>query len=602
VTTFPRAQALGALPRDRVRAWAVSEPAALALLGGWFCLLAALTWGTWGDLAVDTGYDLVAAARVAGGEAPYRDFVYYYGPLSPYLLGGAFAVFGAGIGTAVAFGLALAAAIVGLSYALGRALAGRTGALLTGALATTALFSTGNMSSVLPYTASAPLAVALSLGLLLVLVRPAAGRGALLTAGALAGLICLTRPEFVAAAAVAIAIRQLARAADPATGPRGALGELGTIALPALAVPAVVYGAIATEVPPGALVTDNLLPLQQLSAAGEQIVRSAMPLTPSSFADLLVHAAVYAVGLAGLLALAAAIRRGGTAGRLAIAAAALGALGFLAVLAINPEALRTRLEWAYAWIPAGAAAATALLGWAALRRRRPASPALPLVVFLSVLAATTYAQFLPFATHFPNKAAYAMPFAAAFLAWLHLRVPAERGIGAAAALGAGWLALLAIAGGALAAYDARDEAGVVRGPGGSLADAPARTANYQQAVDWLVAETRPGEPVLIAPQVSWMHVVADRPNVLDHLQLLPGAAAAADERAAIAALTAADVDVAVIDTHRFTEYGHGAFGETFDRRVAAWLRGDFERVRVIGSPGDPEAHPLELWRRRSDAR
>ena len=47
--------------------------AAAGARAGLFCLaLVALTWGTWGDLAKDTGYDLVAAQRIAAGEAALR--------------------------------------------------------------------------------------------------------------------------------------------------------------------------------------------------------------------------------------------------------------------------------------------------------------------------------------------------------------------------------------------------------------------------------------------------------------------------------------------------------------------------------------------------
>ena len=60
---------------------AVAGPATL------FAVLAAATWGTWGDLDSDTGYDVVAGNLVAQGQLPYVDFVYYYGPLAPPLAG-----------------------------------------------------------------------------------------------------------------------------------------------------------------------------------------------------------------------------------------------------------------------------------------------------------------------------------------------------------------------------------------------------------------------------------------------------------------------------------------------------------------------------------
>ena len=86
-----------------------SRTRAVALLGGLCTLLVLLTWGTWGDVARDTGYDLVAGARVAHGELPYADFTYYYGPLAPALLGLASWLGGAGLAPMLALGLEMRA-------------------------------------------------------------------------------------------------------------------------------------------------------------------------------------------------------------------------------------------------------------------------------------------------------------------------------------------------------------------------------------------------------------------------------------------------------------------------------------------------------------
>ena len=98
--------------------------AALALALG-FAIAVLLTWNAWGDLAHDTGYDLLAAQRVADGQLPYADFPYVYGPLGLGVLAAAFAAFGASIGTAVAVGLMIAAAAIALTYALARQVTGR---------------------------------------------------------------------------------------------------------------------------------------------------------------------------------------------------------------------------------------------------------------------------------------------------------------------------------------------------------------------------------------------------------------------------------------------------------------------------------------------
>ena len=47
-----------------------------------------------GGAEFDEGVVLTAAARVAAGELPYRDFLWPYGPAQPYVLGGWFELFG----------------------------------------------------------------------------------------------------------------------------------------------------------------------------------------------------------------------------------------------------------------------------------------------------------------------------------------------------------------------------------------------------------------------------------------------------------------------------------------------------------------------------
>jgi hypothetical protein len=584
----------------RARAAAVSRGALasdrLATVGliAWCALLAALTWGTWGDLSVDTGYDVLAGVRVAHGELPYIDFTYYYGPLAPLVLGGAGAILGDGVGTSIAVGLALSVLIVLLTHRVARLVVGPGGALLAAALTGTAAFATGNMSFVVPYTASATLAIAASLTALLAVAAHARGgrRAQLYAAGVALGLVTLTRPEFVAALAAGLAVWLV-------LGPgswRDAVRDALALAVPAIAVAAVVYGAFLTQVSLSTLITDNLVPVNQLREAGSEVVRSAMPLTAASAVTLAGRLALYALGVAAVLATAALIRRGGLARRAAIGAALLALAGFLAALVVNPEAVRHQLQQAWGWIPAGAGIAAAAVLWAGLRRGLERTVEWRLIAaltaLLTVLAATTYDQFFPFATHFANKAAFAMPFAAIFLAWLHLTWLPRRGGAPAAAIGAAWLAALVLAGGVLVIHDAAAESATVHGSGGTLAVAPDQARAFQGAIDRIEATTRPGEPVLIGPQMTWMYVVAGRPDPLPQLVTLPGALTIADQRAAEARMR--DVNVAVIDTRSFDEFGHGAFGQTFDRELARWLSTNFRRESTWPVSSD---RAIELWRR-----
>src|SRR3954453_6610031 len=72
-----------AVPRSRV---ALLLFAAGVLISG-FTILRGLE-------PFDEGLTLQAARRVAGGQVPYSDFLWAYGPAHPYLLGGLFKLFG----------------------------------------------------------------------------------------------------------------------------------------------------------------------------------------------------------------------------------------------------------------------------------------------------------------------------------------------------------------------------------------------------------------------------------------------------------------------------------------------------------------------------
>ena len=583
--------------RARSRAVAATDARVVAGLALWTIAIAALTWGTWGDPTMDTGYDLLAGARTAGGELPYVDYVYFYGPAAPLLLGGIYAVTGSAIWPAAALGLVLAVLAIALTYRLARLFAGPLPAGLAAAIVAPATLSSANNSYVLPHTFSAPLGIVVALGALILLAgwaRDGGGRGRLIAAGSLCGVVALTRPELAASLYLAVA-GWLAFLLWRARGERGrALRDAVAVLAPAAAIPLVVYGAFAAAAGVGDLLWDNLYPRDYLDAAGSVVLKLHAPLTASSFAELAAHAVAYGVGIGALLAAGAALQAGGRARTLALVAAGGGALAVLLVLAARPDTVRFYLEWGWAWVPVGAWVAAGALAW---RARTPESRAVLLpVLALAVAATSIYADFVPTpnALH-PNTVAYVLPLAAVFLAWLHGRVLARDG--GTAALGAGWLAILAVATGALVVHDARQETGTVRGVHGTLTARPADAAALQQALTVVQRTTRPGEAVLMAPQLTSLYVLADRADPLPQLSLLPGMLPTpADERRAIARMD--DVRVVVVDRAPQTTYEHGAFGSTFAAGLADWLRRDFRRTATVRGSG-PNPRTLDVWTRSS---
>lgn len=572
--------------RLRVRA-AAGISADTCAVGVLFLLtgvLALFTWGAWGDMSIDTGYDVLAGIRVAGGELPYADFVYYYGPLAPLVLGFA-ELFGGGLGPALVVGFATTAAIVVATYALARLLAGPLAAFLAAAFTAAVAFEPTNYSYVLPHTYSATFGLLLTLLFLLAIARERVG-----LAGLCAGLVALTRPEFALAVAVAAGVWLVVR------GRAGLLrrGEILRLAVPALALPAAVYGVLAVLVGPHQLLLENLYPIDELRAGGNEILRSYAPFTLSSFADLGLKLLAYAAGTAALLALAGGVAKAGRfwGGVFAAAATAIAA----AAATADPEALRSGLYLATEWIPAGAVIAFAVLAIRAWRRREISPTAhleLLAVAALTVLVGRMYVGFVFHAAPFEQPSAYMAPFAGLFLARLHLgrlaRTPA------AATAGAIWLAFIVAAGAGLSVKDARAEGGVVKGPGGTLHATTAEAATYNGVLEWITAGSAPGDPVLIAPQLTTLYVLSGREDPLDRLSLLPGVfAVPGEERSLIAQLESSGVRMAVIDRSRFTWYGHTRLGDSFGRRLEAWLEENFVRVKTFRS-GDPTPRTVEIW-------
>jgi hypothetical protein len=267
---------------------------------------------------------------------------------------------------------------------------------------------------------------------------------------------------------------------------------------------------------------------------------------------------------------------------------------FLGIAVSRPETLRYYLRYAYGWIPAGIALGVVILLWRFRRRpdQRGAAIAFELTcaVLIAVLAAKTYADFLVYA-HIPQLAVYALPLVAVFLARVHL---VELGrVRHAALLGAGWLALLAVAGLLLTIKDARAQTGVVAGPGGVLHATPAEAHVYGGALAWVERTTPIGRPILAAPQLTWLYTVSGRSDPLPELSLLPGALATPnDERAAIAQLQRARVRTIVISRRVYADEDQTAFGGSFDRVLAAWIHAHFRLAATLEARGVPA---VQVW-------
>ncbi|CAA9474016.1 MAG: hypothetical protein AVDCRST_MAG85-164, partial [uncultured Solirubrobacteraceae bacterium] len=203
-----------------------------------FVLAAALSASTiwWGIGPHDEGLMLQAANRIASGELPYRDFWWNYGPGQPLVLAVSDLLWERSLVPWRALRVLLDATVALLAFRLAER-------EVAGAVAADAGPS-GRVAEVLPLlawlavagamafpTGPHPNPAALALGLGAILLAPRHAK----TAGALAGLAAVFRPEIGAAAALGAAYVAWRRApADAAPPPSPASGLL--VAGSALAV------------------------------------------------------------------------------------------------------------------------------------------------------------------------------------------------------------------------------------------------------------------------------------------------------------------------------------------------------------------------------
>jgi hypothetical protein len=158
----------------------------------------------------DEGLMLQAAARIADGQLPWRDFWWNYGPGQPLLLAGLSELFGSSLLTWRVVRVLMAAGAAVLAYALARREASEP-------LALAAWLATAGAMAWPAIPSPVPAVIVLGLGSVLLARRSPAG------AGALAGVAVFFRPE-MGLAAVAGAVlaaprsgRRLAAAAGAAT-------------------------------------------------------------------------------------------------------------------------------------------------------------------------------------------------------------------------------------------------------------------------------------------------------------------------------------------------------------------------------------------------
>lgn len=561
---------------------AATDAQAVAVIGIFFVVLAALSRQAWGSPSVDAGHELAVASMIAEGHQPYADIRYFYGPLGVYALGGTFAVFGASFTTAFAFGLVQAAAICAAFYLLARRLLDVVTACIATLIVAAIGFSGTAFNFVLPHTNSATFGLLTTLLMLLALSHKR-----LVLASLAAGLVCLTRPEFAAIAVLTLGAYLLGTWRQEGRG--ATLRALPRLALPVLLVAGVVYAVLAAEAGASQLFTENLWPVKMLSSAGFASQEAWAPKSFEGLVATLARAGTYLLLFGSVVAAAVLVAREHTTGERIKALwpipLAIVSIGFVdlawRVLGIwEParEAVQEELSHliiGMSWLPALGFIACVLLAIRFLKGKSAPITGnwafdLALVACAAALGARAYDAFTAEGSYAP----YYAPPLVLLLAVLHDRV-AKRWPQARAAAA---LALLAVAVG-LAAYAEGalypNESTVVHTERGSFKTTAAAAPVLQSTLNWIDSHTESGEAVLAVPADAGIDFMSDRKVALYNPMFLPGLLYdRAEEMEAIARLKAEGVRYAVVDKRNFDRYPQEKFGIEYNRPFAAWIERD----------------------------
>jgi hypothetical protein len=106
----------------------LGEIASVALLVAVGALALWQSWGKWLHPLIDAGRDLYVPEQILSGRKLYRDVLYFYPPLAPYLLAAITRLAGSSLAVYAAIGIAVSTIACGSLYFVARACSGRVAA------------------------------------------------------------------------------------------------------------------------------------------------------------------------------------------------------------------------------------------------------------------------------------------------------------------------------------------------------------------------------------------------------------------------------------------------------------------------------------------
>jgi hypothetical protein len=118
---------------------------------------------------------------------------------------------------------------------------------------------------------------------------------------------------------------------------------------------------------------------------------------------------------------------------------------------------------------------------------------------------------------------------------------------------------------------------------GTLIAPPAVGVAWNEALDFIDARTRPGDPIAVFPEGTSLTFLSERRNPMREEIVTPGFLDEAGEARAIDALERSGTRVVLIVNRATREFGAEAFGRDYCQRLMQWIDARFTRCAQFGA-------------------
>jgi len=132
-----------------------------------------------------------------------------------------------------------------------------------------------------------------------------------------------------------------------------------------------------------------------------------------------------------------------------------------------------------------------------------------------------------------------------------------------------------------------EDTSAINGARGTILTKPELGVAFDEAIQFINAQSRPGEPVAVLPEGTSLDFLTDRRNPLREEIVTPGFLDATGEQRAIDQLEETQTRLILITNRPTPEFGAKFFGVDYCQNLVNWIHANYDLAAVFGLNHDP---------------